>query len=539
MDNANGEAAKSDGHIAQGDTQVQGLKSWAEENGVEAEAAVPTMPGAWFEAKYPALRERFGQAVLLGFPPAKDDGPVRPFVKDLGEDFLAATLGEIGTPRAPTVFLSSEGRFYTYEPDRGIFDEVREAKLMARLSELLLRCAGDCAEECDTTNLEFRFRDTAHLRGVAQRARGLLEVPPGYFETNLQEYIACRNGMLRLADEELLPFAASYRRRNKLTVDYVKGQGCPMFLDVLMRPALGAEELDLLQRWCGLALIGVNLAQRMMVLTGTAGGGKGTFIRVLRGIIGAENLATLRPMLLAERFELGRFLGKSLLYGADVPENFLSCRGASALKALIGGDPMTIEFKGSNERPEIVCRFNAVVTCNSRLTVHLEGDAEAWRRRLGIVEYKNTKPEKVIADLSEQILANEGPGVLNWMLEGLAKLKADDWTLRLNERQQRIVDDLLMESEADVVFARECLHREERGVLTIARCYEAYVTFCNERGWVAMPRKRFSTVIGDTVTRQFGLTVRHDLADDDGKNQRGWRGLICMGASPSDTEVYV
>ena len=189
---------------------------------------------------------------------------------------------------------------------------------------------------------------------------------------------------------------------------------------------------------------------------------------------------------------------------------------------------MTLEFKGSNERPEIVCRFNAIVTCNSRLTVHLEGDAEAWRRRLAIVEYKNAKPEKVITDLSEQILAKESSGVLNWMIEGLGKLREDGLTLRLDENQQRMVDDLLMESEADVVFAKECLVREADSELTVARCYEGYVAFCNERGWVAMPRKRFTTVIGDTVTRQFGMTLRHDLTDDDGKNQRGWKGLLCL-----------
>jgi P4 family phage/plasmid primase-like protien len=521
------------------DLQVAGFKAWAEGNGVVVPVVLPGMPDAWFDQKFPGLRELYGPAVLLGYPPKqKDEEESLPIVKDLGEDFLAATMGELGAPEAPTVFVGAEARFYTYNPDSGIFEEVREAKLVARLSALLLQCARDCAKESDTTNLEFRFRDTANLRGVAQRARGLLEVPSSFFESNLQEYIACRNGMLRLADREVLPFAASYRRRNKLMVDYAKGSACPMFLEVLMQPALSPEELDLVQRWCGLALIGVNLAQRMMVLTGTAGGGKGTFIRVLRGIIGPENLATLRPMLLGERFEVGRFLGKSLLYGADVPENFLSCKGASSLKALIGGDPMTLEFKGSNERPEIVCRFNAIVTCNSRLTVHLEGDAEAWRRRLAIVEYKNAKPDKVITDLSEQILAKESSGVLNWMLEGLEMLRADGWTLRLSESQQRTVDDLLLESEADVVFARECLHREEGGSLTVGKCYEAYVTFCNERGWVAMPRKRFSTVIGDTVTRQFGMTMRHDLSDDNGKNQRGWRGLLCMGAASGNTEVY-
>ena len=91
------------------------------------------------------------------------------------------------------------------------------------------------------------------------------------------------------------------------------------------------------------------------------------------------------------------------------------------------------------------------------------------------------------------------------------------------------VAGLLLESEADVVFARECLVRQEGESLALARCYEGYVTFCNQRGWVAMPRKRFTSVIADTVTRQFGITVRHDLCDGDGKNQRGWRGLLCVG----------
>ena len=300
-----------------------------------------------------------------------------------------------------------------------------------------------------------------------------------------------------------------------------------MFLATLLEPALEPDEIELLQRWCGLALVGVNMAQRFVILTGTAGGGKGTLIRVVNGIIGPGNVGTLRPDLLGERFELGRLLGKSLLYGADVPDNFLNCKGASVLKALTGGDPVTLEFKGSNERPEIVCRFNAIVTCNSRLTVHLEGDAEAWRRRLVIIEYLKAKPANVIADLSEQILRDEGSGVLNWMLEGLDKIRADGWQLRLTPAQQRVVDDLLLESEGDVVFAKECLERDGTESLTVADCYDRYVAFCNERGWAAMAKRKFSNSIGDTVTRLYGLTVRHDIQDRAGKPQRGWKGITC------------
>jgi P4 family phage/plasmid primase-like protien len=513
--------------------ELDRLAQWADENGigpeaaapVEAEAPLPDTPAAWFAAKFPALEKRFGLAVEEVFP--KDDKDGKPYVKDVAEDFVAATLGEAGTPGAPTVFVAPEARFYTYSPGEGVFCEAREAKLSASLSELLLECARACAGKFDTRNLEFKFRDSANLRGVLARARGLLEVESGFFETDLMKYVPCSNGMLRVEDKALLGFGPSFRRRNKLAVAYQPGATCPVFLGTLLGPALEADEIELLQRWCGLALVGVNMAQRFVILTGTAGGGKGTLIRVINGIIGPGNVGTLRPDLLGERFELGRLLGKSLLYGADVPDNFLNCKGASVLKALTGGDPVTLEFKGTNERPEIICRFNAIVTCNSRLTVHLEGDAEAWRRRLVIIEYRKPKPEAVIADLSERILREEGSGVLNWMLEGLDKVQADGWQLRLTPAQQRVVDDLLLESEGDVVFAKECLERDGTESLTVLDCYERYVAFCNERGWSAMAKRKFSNSIGDTVTRLFGLTVRHDIEDRAGKPQRGWKGITC------------
>jgi len=508
------------------------MKAWSQTNGVVIAPATalvtptPDTPVAWFDARFPGLKERHGDPVQeVSAGNKKED---RPFVKDLSEDFLAATLGEAGSPEAPTVFVTEENRFYTYSQENGIFSERREATLATMLSELLLKCARACEVKFDTRSLEFQFRDSSSLKGVLSRARGLLEVPPGYFETDLMKFVPCNNGMLRLADKVLLPFSPIHRRRNKLAVAYDPTATSPMFLDGLLRPALDPDDVELLQRWCGLALIGTNLAQRLIILTGTAGGGKGTFVRVLNGIIGAANVGTIRPDYLGERFELGRLLGKSLLYGADVPENFLNGKGASVLKALTGGDPVTLEFKGSNERPEIICRFNAIVTCNSRLTVHLEGDTDAWNRRLIIFKYQKAKPAQVIPDLSERILSDEGAGVLNWMLEGLEKIRADDWQLRLTAAQQKLVDDLLQESDAVAVFAKEHLRKDEAASLSAAQCHQGYVNFCDSRNWTVLPKKIFATSITEMITRQFGLAQRNDIADEHGKAQRGWKGIRCL-----------
>ena len=282
-------------------------------------------PARWFNKKFPALAKDYDEAVLEH----KDQETRIVSVRDLNEDFLAATLGEHGTPDAPTVFVPTEERFYTYSSGDGIFMSQREPVMLARLSALLLSCARDCTDNAvDTRPLKFRFRDSGNLSGVIRKARGLLEVSHDFFAADLTEFIPCANGMLRLSDKKLLPFSPSYRRRNKLAVRFEASATCPLFLDTLMRPALDPDELDLLRRWCGLALIGVNLAQKIVILMGTPGGGKGTFVDVLVGIIGQVNLASLRPQLLAERFELGRFLRQDLaLWRGRTGELFESTRG--------------------------------------------------------------------------------------------------------------------------------------------------------------------------------------------------------------------
>ena len=125
---------------------------------------------------------------------------------------------------------------------------------------------------------------------------------------------------------------------------------------------------------------------------------------------------------------------------------FLETPGAHVLKALVGHDLLDAERKGINGGIPVRGDFGVVITCNSRLRVRLDGDAEAWRRRLLIVRYERPRPERPERDFAGRLLAEEGPGILRWMVDGArAHLTELETTgeFALTPRQRARVDALL------------------------------------------------------------------------------------------------
>ena len=478
-------------------------------------------PNAWFAKKFPSIAEIFGAAISI----TKTKGGEK--ISGVSEDFLAATLGAKASPESPVIFLPAERRFYQYIPNLGLFALVEAHSLAAKLSTTLRSCADGCESQMDVQPLKFQLAKTSNLNGAVVRAKALL-AEPGFFDVLPTELIACRNGILQLSGRKLLKFDPTYHFRTKLAVDFVPGAKCDRFIKQVLKPTLATADLDLLQRFFGMALLGQNPAQTLLILVGQGGDGKGVCVRILRGILGSSTVASLRTTQLTSRFEIGRLSGRTLLYGADVRSDFLNNSSAFVIKSLTGGDFMTGERKNSNTQLEIAGHFNVLVTCNARPRIMLDGDIEAWRRRLRIIRFKPPSYKEEIPDLSEQIVREEGPGVLNFMLAGLDKLRAADYRLDIKGDQVGLVDDLLMESQSHVAFANSKLKADPSGNLTVSDCYDAYSSFCAGRQWTPMTRNKFGELFPKAVQQQFGLTPRNDIRGPDNKAQRGWKGVAAI-----------
>lgn len=162
-----------------------------------------------------------------------------------------------------------------------------------------------------------------------------------------------------------------------------------------------------------------------MILDGTPGGGKSQYANVIQAVVGQENVTQLRTDHLGERFELFRFIRRTLLVGVDVNKDFLQSKGAPVIKALCGGDWLDAEQQGGTGSFQFQGKFNILMTSNARLQVALQGDVGAWRRRMLIVRYESPPPKRIIFDFAELLIREEGPGILNWMLQGLYQLLED------------------------------------------------------------------------------------------------------------------
>jgi P4 family phage/plasmid primase-like protien len=467
--------------------------------------------GAAARAEKEALAKEFGQPFYTN-----KDGRVT----GINERYWAALFSRENR----VLYDPDEKTFYRYAEDTGLWESITPESIREAISTRIL----EVSRESQQFSLEIQITQTK-LKAVIGALMGIVE-KRGVFLTK-QRFIHVANGVIRLGDDGDVTFGGYSPEdysRNRSPIAFNAEAECPRFLNELIYPAVEPDDADLLQRWAGLALFGYNLPQRFMILDGTANGGKGTLVRIIQSLVGLTNSYQLRTECLLERFETFRFRGKTLLIGPDVAGDFLMQRGASMLKSLVGGDPLSGEGKGLNGDFPMFGNFNVIMTCNSRLRVRLEGDTSAWRRRLLIVRYQNPPPKNRILDFHVPLLNEEGSGILRWALAGFVKLQAEfaaTGDFALSEKQRGRVDSLLAESDSLRIFVNQRLEKHEYGDVTTSEISQAYAEFCADNGWNVLPTAVVERTLPDLILDVFHVPKSHSIERDGKRSNRGWHAI--------------
>jgi hypothetical protein len=183
------------------------------------------------------------------------------------------------------LYDSITGRFYRYEAASGLWRYTPDVAIQnqfagdarALIREIKATNNGDSRLDAVLFNITHPLvrNLTDSLKGAALRL-GAFEKP--------NRVVHAANGMVDLTERPFAfkPFAKEYFSRNQSPIAFDPATRCPRFLAELVKPALGEDDIRLLQRWGGLALLGRNTAQVMLILSGTVGGGKGTIVNIIK-----------------------------------------------------------------------------------------------------------------------------------------------------------------------------------------------------------------------------------------------------------------
>lgn len=233
----------------------------------------------------------------------------------------------------------------------------------------------------------------------------------------------CLNGTIDLRTQKLLPFNKKDLVTKMAPVEYIPGAGCPKWLAHLS--LVFGNDADLIaayQRVMGYTLIGGNGENKFFILFGRGKNGKSVVVNTTGRVLGDycmnADASTFysREHMEAPRPDIARMKGCRMVTAAEGKAGKYLDEGV--IKNLTGGDPVTARYLFGRE-------FDFMPTAKLFLhTNHLprinDRDDGIWRRPYPI-PFNAVIPENArITNYDKVLASDEGPGILNWMLAGLA-----------------------------------------------------------------------------------------------------------------------
>ncbi|XIG77431.1 NTP-binding protein [Streptomyces sp. SGAir0957] len=238
---------------------------------------------------------------------------------------------------------------------------------------------------------------------------------------DLVPIVACTNGLLRVSDRELLPLTPGFFNLVSVPFDYDPEATAPTWEQFLAGVWPDDEaSIAALQEWFGYVLSGRTDQQKIMLVVGPTRSGKGTIARILTNLVGKGNMAGPTLAGLATNFGLSPLLGKSLAVISDA--RLAGRDGHQVVERLLtisGEDTIDVDRKFKD--PWTGKMPTRLMILSNELP-NFGDSSGVIARRFVVLNMQVSWLGKEDTDLTDK-LAAEMPGILNWALDGLARLE--------------------------------------------------------------------------------------------------------------------
>ncbi|MFG1997893.1 phage/plasmid primase, P4 family [Spirillospora sp. NPDC048911] len=435
---------------------------------------------------------RFLSGRGLGQPAPEQPRPVphavlsvvgEPQTYSLSDDGNALRLVDANT--STLRYVPQRGQWLTFEGHRWRWDHAEHVRELARTIARGLP-DGERAEQRHR-------RRSLSANGIAAMVRlaqsdprvvvdlGSLDARP--FELNTPAgTIDLRTGTLRAAD----PAGLHTRSTSVAPVDAEPRR----WLEFLATTFAGDPELTtFVHRLLGLSLVGRVMEQVLPFCHGAGANGKTTLLSVVQRVIGigdtGYSISAPAELLLSTTMaghptEIARLAGARLVVTSELDEG--QRFGEAKVKLLTGGDTLSGRFM-RQDFFSFTPSHTLWLLANHQPQVRVGGPA-FWRRLKLLPFLHVVPPEERDAGLEDRLVEDEGPAILNWLIQGAAGYFAEG--LPEPTSVQSATHAYASDQDSIARFVEErCETGEHTGQhmrVRVAELRAAYETFCRQEG---------------------------------------------------------
>ena len=415
----------------------------------------------------------------------------------------ASTFVNNNYPNNTLIFVQQQ----PYRFNGRVWERVSEDELKHQISLAML------ASEPKADVINGTYKVLSYLFTRADRELGTW---PG---VDVSHYIVCQNGILDVHTGKCDAHNPDFFTTSILPYSYDPFARAPAFEQFLNTTLEGDQErIALLQEWLGYMLVNSYDYQKAMLLIGAPRSGKGTIGRIIQALVGDEAYAGITLEGLASDAVLETVLDKSVLFIGDahsvsgpdrnrILDRFKSITGCDAI-------PVNRKYKGAWNG-----RLPGRMTLAANNIPAFADDSGAMANRLLILPFNISFLGREDTTLEARLM-KELPGICNWAIEGLQRLRANG---RFTEPKASLEERLeIMDQQSPLrSFIRDCCELVSDGEVHTEELYGRYRLWKTQEGGPAMTKTAFSRAFKSTLRGK----VKKDVVNINNVRLNGFRGI--------------
>lgn len=313
---------------------------------------------------------------------------------------------------------------------------------------------------------------------------------------------------------------------------------CPRWLEYLASAIPDDASQKLAQEWAGYVLTARNPLQKFLACEGEGGTGKSVYAAGLTAMLGEHSVSNADLSQFGTQFGLGKTIGRALNIDSDV-ERFAKF-SEGTFKKFVVGERMDFQLKGGD--PFSQCPTAKVVLLWNERPRIKDTSNGFWRRML-LLPFNVAVPngQRVYGMDQPSWWRDQGelPGLLNWSIEGLRRLSAQQRftepaamhsLIRGYRNEMDPVQAFLEAMVIDVSSNSDIAKSSFLGTQSAVAAFRGWcVDFASEKEAEAMNARR----MGKAIAKRFPNATAHTQTTHDQTRLRGYLGLQ-MRLHPED-----